>query len=160
MRARRTPLGLLLAGLLLTTACGADRSPVEATPELGARLDRVDAAIADGDLDRARTALKALATSTDRALDAGDLSDEQAARIDDAVAALLDRLPDATPTDEPTSSSPPSPSEEETEQESEQETETTPSAPETSQSTAPEKTPKPPKPPKEKGGGKHKGKGH
>ena len=159
MRARRTPLRLVLAGLLLTSACGADRSPVEAAPELGTRLDRVDAAIADGDLDRARTALKALATSTDRALDAGDLSDEQAARIDDAVAALLDRLPGATPTDDPTPSSP-SPSEQETEQEPEQETETTPSAPETSQSTAPEKTPKPPKPPKGKGGGKHKGKGH
>ena len=56
MRVRRTPLGLLLAGLLLTAGCGADRSPVEAVPELGTRLDRVDAAIADGDHDRARTA--------------------------------------------------------------------------------------------------------
>ena len=149
MGVRRSVLGLLVAGLVLT-GCGRDTGPADEVPELAARLDRVDAAVADGDHAAARTALRALAATTDRAEAAGDLTADEATRIDDAVTALLDDLADETPTEEP------SPSDD-----------TTPSDPETSESTAPEETvspsepanePKPPKDEKEKG--KHKGKGH
>jgi hypothetical protein len=106
VRARRTAPGLLLAALLLTSGCGGDASPADAAPALVTRLEGVDAAIAAGDFDRARTALRALSTSAARAERAGDLADGQADRIDDAVAALLAQLPDEATTEEPTPSEP------------------------------------------------------
>jgi outer membrane biosynthesis protein TonB len=106
VRARRTVPGLLLAALLLTSGCGGDASPADAAPALVTRLEGVDAAIAAGDFDRARTALRALSTSAARAERAGDLADGQADRIDDAVAALLAQLPDEATTEEPTPSEP------------------------------------------------------
>jgi outer membrane biosynthesis protein TonB len=106
VRARRTAPGLLLAALLLTSGCGGDASPADAAPALVTRLEGVDAAIAAGDFDRARTALRALSTSAARAERAGHLADGQADRIDDAVAALLAQLPDEATTEEPTPSEP------------------------------------------------------
>jgi outer membrane biosynthesis protein TonB len=106
VRARRTAPGLLLAALLLTSGCGGDASPADAAPALVTRLEGVDAAIAAGDFDRARTALRALSTSAARAERAGDLADGQADRIDGAVAALLAQLPDEATTEEPTPSEP------------------------------------------------------
>ena len=142
MRARRTAPGLLLAALLLTSGCGGDASPADAAPALVTRLEGVDAAIAAGDFDRARTALRALSTSAARAERAGDLADGQADRIDGAVAALLAQLPDEDTTEEPTPSEP-TPSEP-----------TTESTPEPSQNSEPAPAEEEPK--HDKGHGKDK----
>ena len=106
MRARRrTAPALLLAALLLATGCGADPSPADAAPELATRLDSVDAAIAAGNYNRARTALEALAASAVRAERTGDLDESQADRIAAAVNALLAELPDEATPEEPTGES-------------------------------------------------------
>jgi outer membrane biosynthesis protein TonB len=152
VRARRTAPGLLLAALLLTSGCGGDASPADAAPALVTRLEGVDAAIAAGDFDRARTALRALSTSAARAERAGDLADGQADRINDAVAALLAQLPDEATTEEPTPSEPtpsqPTPSEPTPPEP------TTESTPEPSQSSEPAPAEEEPKP--DKGHGKDK----
>jgi outer membrane biosynthesis protein TonB len=141
VRARRTGPGLLLAALLLTSGCGGDASPADAAPALATRLEGVDAAIAAGDFDRARTALTALSTSAARAERAGDLADTQADRIHDAVAALLAQLPDEATTGEvtPPEPTPAGPT-----------TETTPEPSGKSEPAPAEEEPKP-----DKGNGKH-----
>lgn len=131
MRARRrTAPALLLAALLLATGCGADPSPADAAPELATRLDSVDAAIAAGNYNRARTALEALAASAVRAERTGDLDESQADRIAAAVNALLAELPDEATPEEPTGEPDvePTPSD----ATPSEPTESTPSAPETS----------------------------
>jgi hypothetical protein len=105
VRARRTAPTLLLAALLLATGCGADPSPADAAPELATRLDSVDAEIAAGNYNRARTTLEALAESAVRAERAGDLDESQADRIAAAVSALLAELPDEATRKEPTGES-------------------------------------------------------
>jgi ribosomal protein S20 len=132
-------LGLLLV-TALSAGCGGDRSAADAVPALSTRLDKVDAAIVDHDDAAARAALKSLAATADRAERAGDLDEDQAARIDDAVAALLARLAESepsAPSDGESSSGPP-----ETSQRPEPESTSTPVEPPSP------KPPKPPKPPK------------
>jgi hypothetical protein len=144
---RRTAPALLLAALLLATGCGADPSPADAAPELATRLDSVDAAIAAGNYNRARTTLEALAASAVRAERAGDLDESQADRITNAVNALLAELPDEASRKEPTGESDvePTPSEATpSEAIPSERTETTPSAPETSTpETSEDSEPKP-----------------
>ena len=101
LRNRRTAAALAMTVLLLGAGCGDEESPAEAAPELSARLEKVDAAIEDEDYARARDAVRALVNDTAQAEVAGDISDEQADRILQAAAALLDQLPDQAGDDVP-----------------------------------------------------------
>ena len=75
-------------------ACGNDPTPpAESVPALGARLDRVDAAIADRDYSAARSDLRALVSITAQAQVSETITDDQASQIIDAARTLLRRLP-------------------------------------------------------------------
>ena len=88
-----------VAALLpLLTGCGDETAPSDSVPALARDLDAVDAAIEDGSTEQARAALERLVDETERARTDGRLSDDEAAAITRAAAALLERLPEpATP---------------------------------------------------------------
>lgn len=90
----------LVAVLALAAGCGDETSPGEAVPALSQRLERVDQAIEAGDYADARAQLDRLVAETARADVAGAISNEQADRILEAVAAVLAGLP-ADPAAEP-----------------------------------------------------------
>jgi hypothetical protein len=105
---------LLAAGCLLALlgGCGSGTSPAESAPELGERLDQVDAAVADGDDAATRDAVRALVAASEQALAAGDIDQEQADAIRAAADGLLARLGGAgdqqtEPTEEPAEESTP-----------------------------------------------------
>ena len=84
----------LLAGALLLGGCGgAETPPGQAAPTLSDRLDAVDAAIVAHQWGRARTQLDLLEGETVAAHESGDITVDQANRIQAAAAALAGRLP-------------------------------------------------------------------
>ena len=85
----------LAAMLALAAGCGDETSPGEAVPALSQRLERVDQAIETGDFANAREQLDRLVAETARADVAGEISNEQADRILEAVEAVLAGLPAA-----------------------------------------------------------------
>lgn len=93
---------LWLAGvvLALTAGCGAGSSASERVPKLGTSLDRIDAAIVEGDHDAARALLDELVATATRARDSDRLGAGAAARIVDAAERLQSALPDETTPDE------------------------------------------------------------
>lgn len=88
--------------LALVGGCGDERAPGEAVPALADRLERVDLSIETGDYADARAQLDRLVAETARADVAGEISNEQADRILEAVEAVLAGLPPpAEPAPEP-----------------------------------------------------------
>lgn len=82
--------------LVLTTACGAGPSAADRVPKLATTLERIDAAIVDGDDVSARAHLDELAGQVEQARDSGRLDADEAARIlaaADEVRAVLDTEP-------------------------------------------------------------------
>lgn len=94
-------LGLAGVVLALTAGCGAGPPAAEREPKLVTSLDRVDAAIAEGDDEAARTRLDELVSVVTRARESGRLDAEQAGRILDAAARLQSALPEEPPPAEP-----------------------------------------------------------
>jgi hypothetical protein len=103
-RQARLAASVTLVALVLT-ACGRDESPAESVPELSHRLEQVDAAIVDGEPDRAREAVDALLDEAAQARVDGDLTADQADRILRAATELLRALPEDS-TDAPPSTDP------------------------------------------------------
>ncbi|HWI42013.1 MAG TPA: hypothetical protein VNS81_00230 [Nocardioides sp.] len=95
--------------LLATSGCGSEDPPGTDVPELSVQLARVDTAVGAHDWAEARTAVKELLARTATALQAGDISEEEAARIRNAARDLLARMVvrKPTPTTTPTPSSSP-----------------------------------------------------
>jgi hypothetical protein len=102
--ARRTTSWVAAATLALTGACGDDLAPDAAVPALGKTLSRVDDSISDRNWEHARRQLQNLVAQTEDAANAGTLTQQQADRIQAAVARLLSELPD--PPAQPTPASP------------------------------------------------------
>jgi hypothetical protein len=98
------------AALLAFTACGEDVPPGERVPDLARQLDRVDAAIESGRYEEARSAVEDLVNTTAQAEVGGEVSDDEADRILDAAAALLEELPLDDRQDSAEGSGSPSPS--------------------------------------------------
>jgi hypothetical protein len=88
---------VLLLGPTALTACGGGQAPAESAPQLQEALDDVDAAVEEGDDAGLRRALDELATQAARARVGGEITDEQADRILDAVAGVLAALERGTP---------------------------------------------------------------
>ena len=135
MKSRRAVLAASAMLLCLTAGCGADQNtPLEAVPELGAALTRVDDAIINETYHQARVAARDLKQLVIAAKADGDLTNNQADEIITAATQLVQDLPRSL-RPEPTESVTPSPS------------------PTAEATTKPEKTEKPPKedekPPKE-----------
>lgn len=109
----RGRIGVALAGVLtlVAGACGGPTPAGETVPALRDRLERVDAALAQGELVRARQALEALTAEARRAEDAGRLSSDQVDRILAAAARLEADLPEAAPPT-PSATTPPDPGDE------------------------------------------------
>lgn len=100
-------LGLVLA-LVVTSGCGsAEQSALDQVPALSARLDRIDAAVADRRFGAARDRIDDLVSATVQARDAGDLDTAAADRILAAAAQLLSALPTPVRTPTPTPSAAP-----------------------------------------------------
>lgn len=99
MSMRRSAAAVLavVVALLGVAGCADDEPPGRTVPELATQLDRVDAAIEEGDLDRARKATRRIVARTAVALADGDLTDDQADRIIEAAEALLAELPEDEP---------------------------------------------------------------
>jgi outer membrane biosynthesis protein TonB len=102
--ARRTTWCVAAATLALTGSCSDDLPPDAAVPGLGKTLSRVDDSIANRSWDHARRQLQNLIAQSENAANTGTLTQQQADRIQAAVARLLSELPD--PPAQPT---PPSP---------------------------------------------------
>lgn len=87
-------------------ACGSDPGVTEvASVDLLARVDRVEAAVDEGDAEAAHERLIALEKAVSRWLDDGQLSEARAAEIlsaSTAVAARIDAIEDANPSPTPT----------------------------------------------------------
>jgi hypothetical protein len=100
---RAAPLALVLAFALVLVGC-AEKAPSESVPELADRLERVDAAISDDQLARARAAVDDLVREATRARMDGEITADQADEILRAAAELLRRLPSGgdQPTADPT----------------------------------------------------------
>jgi len=134
MKSRRAVLAASAMLLCLTAGCGADQNtPLEAVPELGAALTRVDDAIINETYHQARVAARDLKQLVIAAKADGDLTNNQADEIITAATQLVQDLPRSL-RPEPTESVTPSPS------------------PTAEATTKPEKTEKPPKedkPPKD-----------
>lgn len=84
----------VLVAALGITACSEEEPPGRTVPELATQLDKVDAAVAEGDLAQARQATKRIVARTAVALAEGDITDEEAERIIEAAEALLAELPE------------------------------------------------------------------
>lgn len=95
MRRARVVAALLALVLVPSlVSCGeSETPPSEQVPALGKQLDRVDAAVEDGDYEQARAAVKQLVATAARAQVEGELSDEQAQRIVTAARSVLENLP-------------------------------------------------------------------
>ena len=91
-RIRRQVAGAAFLALLTLTGCGDETPPSESAPAVGDSLDRVDAAIEAGELDKARRAVKDLIAKTAEARVDGDITDEQADAIFDAAREVLAEL--------------------------------------------------------------------
>ena len=134
MKSRRAVIAASAMLLCLTAGCGADQNtPLEAVPELGAALTRVDDAIINETYHQARVAARDLKQLVIAAKADGDLTNNQADEIITAATQLVQDLPRSM-RPEPTESVTPSPS------------------PTAEATTKPEKTEKPPKedkPPKD-----------
>ncbi|RHW27509.1 hypothetical protein D0Z08_07405 [Nocardioides immobilis] len=87
--------GAVTGGLVLLAAagCSDEQPPGESAPALAERLDKVDAAIEDGELGEARRAVDELVAETARALVADEITDDEADRIFDAAREVLAELP-------------------------------------------------------------------
>jgi hypothetical protein len=85
---------VVLAGALLLGGCGGSPTPAgQAAPTLSDRLDAVDAAIVGHHWEKARTQLDLLEGETVAAHESGDITVDQANRIQAAAADLAGRLP-------------------------------------------------------------------
>lgn len=84
----------VLVAALLAGGCADDEPPGQKVPELAAQLDKIDEAVADGDLDQARQATRRLVARTAVALADQDIDEEEADRILEAAEALLAQLPE------------------------------------------------------------------
>jgi hypothetical protein len=82
-----------VVALLALAGCGSSDPASKTAPELDTRLHKIDAAIVAQHWDGARKQLDALRDDAVRARQSGDLTADQANRIQAAVAALTDRLP-------------------------------------------------------------------
>lgn len=102
-------LAALTVTAVLAAGCGNDTAPADAAPELADQLTRVDRAVATGDEARIRERVESLVATTEAARDAGELEDDQAARILAAANALLRRLPAEEPSPKPPPPPPSSP---------------------------------------------------
>lgn len=80
--------------LLLATGCSDEEPPSRSVPALEEQLDKVDEAIEKGDLEEARKAVDELATETTRARIEGDITEDQADRILEAVEDVVAELPE------------------------------------------------------------------
>ena len=87
--------GAVTGGLVLLAATGySDKQPPgESAPALAERLDKVDAAIEDGELAEARREVDELIAETAQALVADDITEDEADRIFDAAREVLAELP-------------------------------------------------------------------
>ena len=99
-RARWRAAVAATAMLLVATGCSDEEPPGDSAPALADRLDKVDAAIEDGDYDAARKAVEELAAETAQARIEGDITDEQAERIFEAVEDVRAELPEPKDEDE------------------------------------------------------------
>ena len=82
------------AGVLLLGGCGGSPPPAgQAVPTLSDRLDAVDAAVVAHHWGQARTQLDLLEGETVAAHESGDITVDQANRIQAAIAELSGRLP-------------------------------------------------------------------
>jgi len=84
------------AAVLVVTAagCSSDEPPGKAVPALSDRLDKVDAAIAAGDYDKARAAVHQLVSDAAHAEVDGDISSDQADRILESAKSVLAAMPE------------------------------------------------------------------
>lgn len=126
MKSRSTMLRHAAAGaaaLALLAGCGSETGPQEAVPELGTRLEAVDAAVVEGNWEQARSELEALIARADAAEQAGDISSEEADRIRAAATRLLEQLPEEPATQEPETPEEPEEPAEEAPEETEEEPE-------------------------------------
>ena len=143
---------IIVLSVALAAGCGNDATPADAAPELAEQLARVDRAVSTGNEARIRVRVESLVTATKAAREAGELDNDQAARILAAADALLARLPASpaptSPTTSPSTISPSPHPEDEDEDEKDEKHE-----------PKPKPEPKPPKPKHDEG--KHdKGPGH
>lgn len=108
------------AVLVLAGGCGDDATTGQ-VPELGARLDAVDEAVASHDYDTARSAIEELERSVRDASRSGDLDRSRAEEILGAAETLRHTLPDQAPAPAQTTpaESPSTPTEESDPEESE-----------------------------------------
>jgi hypothetical protein len=91
---RRATWWVAAATLVLTGGCSDDLPPDAAVPGLAKTLSRVDDSIADRNWDHARRQLQNLVAQSEDAANTGTLTQQQADRIQAAVARLLSDLPD------------------------------------------------------------------
>lgn len=93
-RRAATCVAPIALALVLAGCGGGDRPPGESVPAMASTLDRVDAALADGEVDQARSELVTLVRVTGRARDAKKISETEAERVLAAVATLMTALPE------------------------------------------------------------------
>ncbi|GAA2156614.1 hypothetical protein GCM10009844_45010 [Nocardioides koreensis] len=96
MIARARWVAGVVAVLVLAGGCGDDATD-DRVPQLGARLDAVDAAVASHDYDTARTAVEALEHTVQDARRDGDLDRSRAEEILGAAETLRHALPGQGP---------------------------------------------------------------
>ena len=92
-RLRPALVGAVLALTLLAAGCGDDTTPTDQVPQLSARLDAVDEAVAARDYDAARAAIERLEHTAYDARNAGDLDRVQAEQILASAEMLRTALP-------------------------------------------------------------------
>ena len=136
------------AVLVLAGGCGDDATTGQ-VPEIGARLDAVDEAVANRDYDTARTAIEELERSVQDARGSGDLDRSRAEEILGAAETLRHALPDQGPAPAETA---PSESPTPTEDSDPEESESTPAPP---PPPGKDKKDKPDKPEKHEKGHEH-----
>lgn len=100
MRAPVAAVVALMAVLAGAAGCSEEVPPGETVPELATQLDKVDAAVEEGDLEGARQATRRLVARTAVARAEGDITGEEADRIIEAAEALLAELPEPPEEDE------------------------------------------------------------
>ena len=90
-------IAISIAGAVLVVSaagCSSEEPPGKAVPGLSDRLDKVDAAIAAGDYDKARAAVHQLVSDTAHAEVDGDISSDQADRILESAKSVLAAWPE------------------------------------------------------------------
>lgn len=92
-----TTLVALVAPLAMM-GCAAETPPGESVPELSTQLDRIDDAIEDGNLSKARKVTEKLVAQTAVARADGAISKDAANQIFEAAEALLEQLPEGNRT--------------------------------------------------------------